>query len=163
MHGSHPSIRAAGDASLSREASAKSRGIEAGCAAESYRLHSRLWATSDSGVCFGSMGQLENRGKQRMLNTGESPADTRTCNDPQIFYSPDAQIEADALDTFRAMIVTLYPEGKENSIDMAQEIIKECSELLQEPEKSKAKPATKILSGLVLASRMSWAIAFPPC
>lgn len=51
------------------------------------------------------------------------------------------------------MIVTLYPEGKENSIDMAQEIIKECSELLQEPEKSKAKPATRILSGLIEASR----------
>lgn len=51
------------------------------------------------------------------------------------------------------MIVTLYPESKENSIDLAQEIIKECSELLQEPEKSKAKPATKILSGLILASR----------
>lgn len=57
------------------------------------------------------------------------------------------------MDTFRAMIVTLYPEGKENSIDMAQEIIKECAELLQEPEKSKAKPATRILSGLIAASR----------
>lgn len=53
------------------------------------------------------------------------------------------------------MIVTLYPEGKENSIEMAQEIVKECAELLQEPEKSKAKPATKILSGLIAASRES--------
>ena len=73
----------------------------------------------------------------------------------QIFYSPDAQIEADALETFRTMIVTLYPESKENSIDLAQEIIKECQEILQEPEKSKAKPATKILSGLIFASRRS--------
>ncbi|GHJ87563.1 hypothetical protein NliqN6_3965 [Naganishia liquefaciens] len=70
----------------------------------------------------------------------------------EIFYSPDAQIEADALETFRTMIVTLYPESKENSIDLAQEIIKECQEILQEPEKSKAKPATKILSGLIFAS-----------
>jgi hypothetical protein len=71
----------------------------------------------------------------------------------KIFYSPDAQIESDALETFRAMVLALYPEGKENSIDTAQEIIKECQELLKEPEKSKAKPATKILCGLITASR----------
>ncbi|KAJ9107913.1 hypothetical protein QFC19_002656 [Naganishia cerealis] len=72
----------------------------------------------------------------------------------EIFYSPDAQIESDALETFRAMILALYPEDKENSIDTAQEIIKECQELLKEPEKSKAKPATKILCGLISASQI---------
>lgn len=38
---------------------------------------------------------------------------------------------------------------------MALEIIKECQAELKEPEKSKAKPATKILMTCVSASRKS--------
>lgn len=73
----------------------------------------------------------------------------------QIFYSPDVDIEKDALETFRALIATLYPVGETNSIDLAVEIIKECQEQLKEPEKSKAKPATKIIASCVVASRES--------
>lgn len=71
-------------------------------------------------------------------------------------FSPDKDVEQDALDTFQAMIETLYPNvpgGEAKSIDFAQEVIKECQEFLKEPEKSKAKAASKILGVLVRTSR----------
>ena len=74
----------------------------------------------------------------------------------QIFYSPDAEIEKEALTTLKTLIATLYPDDSDTkAADLALEIIKECQAELKEPEKSKAKPATKVLMACVSASRKS--------
>ena len=70
----------------------------------------------------------------------------------QIFYSPDAQIEADASETLQTMIGVLYPTPEHKVTGLAEEVIKECAELLKEPEKSKAKPATRTLVACIKAS-----------
>jgi DNA repair/transcription protein MET18/MMS19 len=73
----------------------------------------------------------------------------------QIFYSPDAQIEADASETLQTMLHVLYPTMDDKPSGIAESVIKECAELLKEPEKSKAKPATRTLVAMIKASRES--------
>lgn len=91
----------------------------------------------------------------QLRRTDIVPADIRWSNS-QIFYSPDADIEQDALITFTAMIATLYPNQSDLlSADLVMDIIKECQDQLAEAEKSKAKPAVKVVVACFKASRES--------
>lgn len=63
-------------------------------------------------------------------------------------------MEKEALLTLRTLISTLYPDTPDTkAADLALDIIKECQTELKEPEKSKAKPAVKVLMSCVMASR----------
>lgn len=74
----------------------------------------------------------------------------------QIFYSPDPDIEQDALNTFTTLISTLYPNQSDLlNADLVMDIIKECQEQLEEAEKSKAKQAIKVVVGCFKGSRQS--------
>jgi DNA repair/transcription protein MET18/MMS19 len=53
------------------------------------------------------------------------------------------------------MLHVLYPTMDDKPSGIAESVIKECAELLKEPEKSKAKPATRTLVAMIKASRES--------
>ncbi len=74
--------------------------------------------------------------------------------DRQIFYSSDTTIEAAALSALESMVATLYPTDAEPPTGLAQDIIKQCLNILQEPEKQQGIAATKALAALIRASRM---------
>jgi DNA repair/transcription protein MET18/MMS19 len=67
-------------------------------------------------------------------------------------YTSDTSIEVAALGALESMMRTLYPTASEPPSGLAQDVIKECLDILQEPEKTQAVPATKILAALVRAS-----------
>jgi DNA repair/transcription protein MET18/MMS19 len=71
----------------------------------------------------------------------------------QIMYSSEASIEAAALSALESFIRTLYPTASDTPTGMAQDIIKESLEILQEPEKSQGIAATKALAALIRGSR----------
>ena len=65
------------------------------------------------------------------------------------------EIEAEALNTTQILIRTIYGP-KESSEDtsetlsgLAKEICDECLELMKEPEKSQAIPASKVMASLI--------------
>ena len=65
------------------------------------------------------------------------------------------EIEAEALKTTQVLIRTIYG-SKETSEDtsetlsgLAKEICDECLELMKEPEKSQAIPASKVMASLI--------------
>ncbi|WRT69441.1 uncharacterized protein IL334_006427 [Kwoniella shivajii] len=70
----------------------------------------------------------------------------------EILYSSDTAIEAAALSALEALIRTLYPTNQDAPSGLAQDFIKECLEILNEPEKSQAVAATKILAAIFRAS-----------
>ncbi|KAK8849457.1 hypothetical protein IAR55_004790 [Kwoniella newhampshirensis] len=70
----------------------------------------------------------------------------------EILYSSDTSIEAAALSALESLIRTLYPTEQTTPTGLAQDIIKECLTILDEPEKSQALAATKILAALLRAS-----------
>ncbi|WVF68679.1 hypothetical protein IAT40_003451 [Kwoniella sp. CBS 6097] len=78
----------------------------------------------------------------------------------EVFYSSDTSIEAAALSAFEALIRTLYPTEKEPATGLAQDIIKECLAILNEPEKSQAMAATKILAAFLRASVSAGTFAY---
>ncbi|WWC73452.1 uncharacterized protein I206_107422 [Kwoniella pini CBS 10737] len=69
----------------------------------------------------------------------------------EILYSSDTSIEAAALCALEALIRTLYPPDQSPG-GIAQDIIKECLEILNEPEKTQALAATKILAAIFRSS-----------
>lgn len=71
----------------------------------------------------------------------------------QILYSSDTSIEAAALSALESLIRTLYPTSTDAPSGLAQDIIKECLEILNEPDKTQAVAATKILAAIFRASR----------
>lgn len=73
----------------------------------------------------------------------------------QIMYSSDTAIETAALAVLEALIRTLYPIEAEPPTGLAQDIIKECLIILEEPEKTQGLASTKILAALVRSSRTS--------
>ena len=79
----------------------------------------------------------------------------------QIYYTPDAGIEADSLAAFESFLHTLYPSASDNATGIASDIVKECLELLNEPDKSKAMAATKVLACFIRTSPLlgSYALA----
>ncbi|OCF43478.1 DNA repair/transcription protein MET18/MMS19 [Kwoniella heveanensis CBS 569] len=78
----------------------------------------------------------------------------------EVFYSSDTSIEAAALSAFESLIRALYPTEKEPATGLAQDIIKECLAILNEPEKSQAMAATKILAAMLRASVSAGIFAF---
>lgn len=72
-------------------------------------------------------------------------------------YSSDATIEAAALSALESLIKTMYPTKEDTPSGLAQDIIKECLEILQE-EKATSLAATKVLAALIRASRTSVAL-----
>ncbi|WVW86641.1 hypothetical protein I302_108694 [Kwoniella bestiolae CBS 10118] len=70
----------------------------------------------------------------------------------EILYSSDTSIEAAALSALESLIRTLYPTSTDAPSGLAQDIIKECLEILNEPDKTQAVAATKILAAIFRAS-----------
>ncbi|KAL7424900.1 hypothetical protein Q5752_000586 [Cryptotrichosporon argae] len=70
----------------------------------------------------------------------------------EILYSSDLAIEAASLSALKALVRTLYLTKDDVATGLAQDIIKQCLEILDEPEKSQGVAATKALAALVLAS-----------
>ncbi|WWD04098.1 hypothetical protein V865_002163 [Kwoniella europaea PYCC6329] len=70
----------------------------------------------------------------------------------EILYSSDTSIEAAALSALESLIRTLYPTESDAPSGLAQDIIKECLEILNEPDKTQAVAATKILAAIFRAS-----------
>ncbi|WWC65616.1 uncharacterized protein I303_108236 [Kwoniella dejecticola CBS 10117] len=69
----------------------------------------------------------------------------------EILYSSDTSIEAAALSALESLIRTLYPTDQ-SPAGLAQDIIKECLEILNEPDKTQAVAATKILADIFRSS-----------
>ena len=76
----------------------------------------------------------------------------------QVLYSSDTTIEASALSALESLVGTLYPTEADTPVGLAQDIVKQCSDILQEPEKSQGIAATKVLAALVRASRQLFGI-----
>ncbi|KAK4683806.1 DNA repair/transcription protein MET18/MMS19, partial [Tremellales sp. Uapishka_1] len=70
----------------------------------------------------------------------------------EIMYSSEQSTEAAALSALEALMRALYPTENDPPIGLAQEVIKECLAILQEPEKSQGISATKALCALVRGS-----------
>jgi len=70
-------------------------------------------------------------------------------------YSSDTTIEAAALSALESLMRTLYPTSNDASIGLAQDVIKQSLEILQEPEKTQGVSMTKALAALIRASRES--------
>ena len=71
----------------------------------------------------------------------------------EIMYSSDGAIEAAALKACESLARTLYPTADDSPAGLAQDMIKEALEALQEPEKAQSLGATKILVAIIRASR----------
>ncbi|TFK39917.1 Dos2-interacting transcription regulator of RNA-Pol-II-domain-containing protein [Crucibulum laeve] len=73
----------------------------------------------------------------------------------EIFQPTDAETEVEALKTTQVLVNTIYAE-QENSLEsdediqgLARDACEECIQILREPEKSQAKPATRILCAFI--------------
>lgn len=71
----------------------------------------------------------------------------------EIMYSSDGAIEAAALKACESLARTLYPTAGDSPAGLAQDMIKEALDALQEPEKAQSLGATKILVAIIRASR----------
>ncbi len=69
-------------------------------------------------------------------------------------YSSDTTTEAAALAALESLMKTLYPTISDTPTSLAQDIIKEALETLQEPEKSQGMAVTKALAAMIRGSRM---------
>lgn len=77
----------------------------------------------------------------------------------QVFQPIDPQAEREALETIQALLKTIYAEDVSNTSSedlqgLAREASEECIQILKEPEKSQARPATKILCAFMSTTRM---------
>jgi DNA repair/transcription protein MET18/MMS19 len=70
-------------------------------------------------------------------------------------YSSDTTIEAAALSALESLMRTLYPNSSDTPSGLAQDVIKQSLEILQEPEKTQGVSMTKALAALIRASRTS--------
>ena len=73
----------------------------------------------------------------------------------------DVQAEEQALIAIQALVKTIYAE-EEASVEsdediqgLARDVCEECINILNEPEKSQAKPATKVLCAFISTTRRS--------
>jgi len=77
----------------------------------------------------------------------------------QIFQPVDTQTEDGALATIQALVKTIYAEEEaavesdEDIQGLARDACEECINILKEPEKSQAKPATKVLCAFISTTR----------
>ncbi|WVQ75192.1 hypothetical protein IAR50_004803 [Cryptococcus sp. DSM 104548] len=70
----------------------------------------------------------------------------------EILYSSDASIEAASLSALESLMRTLYPSSSDVPSGLAQDIIKECQKILEEPDKNQALGATKIIAAIFRGS-----------
>ena len=73
----------------------------------------------------------------------------------EVLYSSDTSIEAAGFKALEALIATIYPTAQDVPSGLAQDIIKQCLEYMEDPEKSQAIAAVKTLAAMVRASRKS--------
>jgi DNA repair/transcription protein MET18/MMS19 len=77
----------------------------------------------------------------------------------QIFQPVDPQTEEGALAAMQVLINTIYVEEEaavesdEDIQGLARDACQECINILKEPEKSQAKPATKVLCAFISTTR----------
>jgi DNA repair/transcription protein MET18/MMS19 len=77
----------------------------------------------------------------------------------QIFQPVDPQTEEGALTAMQVLIKTIYAEEEaavesdEDIQGLARDACQECISILKEPEKSQAKPATKVLCAFISTTR----------
>lgn len=87
----------------------------------------------------------------------------------QIFQPVDPQTEEGALAAMQVLIKTIYTEEEaavesdEDIQGLARDACQECIDILKEPEKSQAKPATKVLCAFISTTRRpSFSVFLPP-
>lgn len=68
-------------------------------------------------------------------------------------YQSDKTIEEAALFALESLIRSLYPRDDDVPTGLANDVIKQCMDILKEPEKSHSLAATKMLVALFNASR----------
>ena len=78
-------------------------------------------------------------------------------------YSSDTSIEESAFTALEGFVRALYPKPDSVPSGMAESIVKQCLDVLQEPTKSQTLAATKILVALFNASRESSGSSLPSC
>lgn len=71
----------------------------------------------------------------------------------EVLYSSDSSIEAAGFQALEALIATIYPTAQDVPSGLAQDIIKQCIEYMEDPEKSQAIAAVKTIAAMVRASR----------
>ena len=64
------------------------------------------------------------------------------------------EIEQEALKVTRILVATVGDEGSAVEKNLVGEITQECSELMSEPEKTQAIPATKVMGSLIGTTSM---------
>jgi DNA repair/transcription protein MET18/MMS19 len=85
----------------------------------------------------------------------------------QIFQPVDPQTEEGALAAMQVLIKTIYAEEEaavesdEDIQGLARDACQECIDILKEPEKSQAKPATKMLCAFISTTRRPSFSVFP--
>ena len=84
----------------------------------------------------------------------------------QIFQPVGPQTEEGALAAVQVLIKTIYAEEEvavesdEDIQGLARDACEECINILKEPEKSQAKPATKVLCAFISTTRRSYSSVF---
>ncbi|CDZ97248.1 DNA repair/transcription protein Mms19 [Phaffia rhodozyma] len=64
----------------------------------------------------------------------------------EILFTSDIEMETEALLTLEAFFRTVYPSSDDRPSGIVAFIVEQCLQLISEPEKSKAQPATRILA-----------------
>lgn len=78
----------------------------------------------------------------------------------QIFQPVNQEIEKAALRTTEVLIKAIYDvdnasgSSSQVSMDFVEEMCEECLALVDEPEKSQAIPASKVIAALIVTTRM---------
>ena len=76
---------------------------------------------------------------------------------PQVFQPTNIVIGEEALQAFQAVVKTIHTANSvvhQEPQGFAYEVCEECIHVLQEPEKSQAKPAMKVICALLETTRM---------
>lgn len=101
-----------------------------------------IWTTSRRGARNRIMGGNQNRSKLLIPAQRMKPSNELTS---QILYQSDKSIELASLSALESLMQALYPNPRDTPTGLAQDIIKECLKLLEQPDKSQSLAATKSL------------------
>nr|ODN91252.1 DNA repair/transcription protein MET18/MMS19 [Cryptococcus depauperatus CBS 7841] len=70
----------------------------------------------------------------------------------EILYSSDQSVESAALTALESLMHTLYPNESDSAKGLAQDVIKECAKIFEEPDKNQAVCATNIIAAIFKGS-----------
>ncbi|WVO13693.1 hypothetical protein L204_101314 [Cryptococcus depauperatus] len=70
----------------------------------------------------------------------------------EILYSSDQSVESAALTALESLMHTLYPNESDSAEGLAQDVIKECAKIFEEPDKNQAVCATNIIAAIFKGS-----------